>query len=1183
MNARRLALAVAVTLCALTASLVLGAVGASAALRASYARELTGAGTPDGVFQDLRAESVAIDGFNHDTLVAEQGSGDFGLVKEFDALGGYVSTLDGASTPAGDFGQRIAVAVSDATGDIYVTDTQNQVVDVFDATGALLATWQGSNTPAGSFGQPRGIAIDQGNGDVLVPDPANDVIDVFDAAGAYLSQITGAETPSGSFQHAINAIAVNDTTGEVYAATEYFQTIAVLEFDAAGKYVGNMEGSSTPAGQFAEQLGVAVSDATGDVLIADRGHAAVDVFNAAGAYLTPQIADASVPAGVLDSPAGVAIDQASGDVYVSEGNIEPAVVKVFATASIPDVFSAPPSSTTPTAVTLNGRVDPLGGAVTDCQFEYGTEASEPAYAHSVACAQTLAQIGSGSGDVPVSASVSGLEADTTYHFRLDASNVNGVNTGEDATFFTSTAPLIEAETSSGVGSAGATVGARLDAAGLPTSYRVEFGPSAAYGSSTAEEPLTGQEPIPVLVALNGLAPGTVYHFRFVASNALGITVGSDLTFTSALATGTSGTALPDGRVYELVSPQVSEDREVFVPEPPSLAGAESVLFAGRPFQASPDGDAFAYLADPSPGGSGSGGSGFGDEYLAVRAAAGGWASTVITPTGASLSSGIYLGFSEDLSVGLLEDYDQPALAPGVQSNCVMLYARSVGQSGYQPQFAGTVNPAEDCYGTTFAGASVDGSHVLIKEPAALTADAPGSGAGNVYELAAGQAHLINVLPDGAPVGNATVGPSHGEAFMGNAISADGSRVFWTDQNDGDLYVRENADQPQSPRDGEGHCTAPGEACTLLIAAGGEYRWASKDGSTVLYTEGGDLYSFDVGSGRTSDLAPGGEVQGVSGVSDDGSYVYFVAAAALATGASPGQPNLYVHHGASTRYIATLAGGDLHDWSSIEPWSEGTSSAEAPSVANTAEVTPDGRSLVFMSAASPTAYDSAGIEEVYVYDADSAQLDCASCAPNGVPPSAGGGYLSEPTGDVRLPRWISEDGTRVFFDSREQLVPQATNRRPDVYEWEREGAGACGRGGGCLYLISRGTDGDSSFFVDASANGDDAFFTTRAQLIAQDQNTNVDLYDARVNGLRALEPPACTGAGCQGVPPAPPIFATPASVTFNGVGDFPPPKPAPKPKSAKCKRGFVKKHGRCVKQKPKKPTRKSKRRSKKGRK
>jgi hypothetical protein len=133
----------------------------------------------------------------------------------------------------------------------------------------------------------------------------------------------------------------------------------------------------------------------------------------------------------------------------------------------------------------------------------------------------------------------------------------------------------------------------------------------------------------------------------------------------------------------------------------------------------------------------------------------------------------------------------------------------------------------------------------------------------------------------------------------------------------------------------------------------------------------------------------------------------------------------------------------------------------------------------------------------------------------------------------MPRALSDDGTRLFFDSFDGLVPQDSNGMMDVYEYEA----------GRAMLISSGSGSSDSRFADASSNGDDVFFTTRDQLVPQDQDQSVDLYDARVGGGSSqLAPPVCSGTGCQGVPAPPPIFSTPSSVTFNGVGNFPaPPK------------------------------------------
>ena len=116
--------------------------------------------------------------------------------------------------------------------------------------------------------------------------------------------------------------------------------------------------------------------------------------------------------------------------------------------------------------------------------------------------------------------------------------------------------------------------------------------------------------------------------------------------------------------------------------------------------------------------------------------------------------------------------------------------------------------------------------------------------------------------------------------------------------------------------------------------------------------------------------------------------------------------------------------------------------------------------------------------------------------------------------------------------------------------------------------------EDSYLIGASADGDDVFFASRADLVAQDRTDDEVVYDAHAGGVQPPEPVVCAGAGCQGVPPAPPIFATPASVTFNGVGNYPPPssssttKKTTKNKTVKCAKGKRLSHGKCVKTKKK---------------
>ena len=179
------------------------------------------------------------------------------------------------------------------------------------------------------------------------------------------------------------------------------------------------------------------------------------------------------------------------------------------------------------------------------------------------------------------------------------------------------------------------------------------------------------------------------------------------------------------------------------------------------------------------------------------------------------------------------------------------------------------------------------------------------------------------------------------------------------------------------------------------------------------------------------------------------------------------------------------------------------------------MTPDGRYLTFMSAARLTEYDNrragdldcllgTSCFEVYEYDLTSHSLHCASCNPSGQRP-IGSSTLSliNPTPGVPFeqPENLPAEGEgRLFFESKDTLLPADTNGSvTDVYEWTPDGVGGCGRAQGCLALISSGHSPDESNFITATPNGENAFFITREQLVSQDQDDLLDVYDARVGG------------------------------------------------------------------------------------
>ena len=99
-------------------------------------------------------------------------------------------------------------------------------------------------------------------------------------------------------------------------------------------------------------------------------------------------------------------------------------------------------------------------------------------------------------------------------------------------------------------------------------------------------------------------------------------------------------------------------------------------------------------------------------------------------------------------------------------------------------------------------------------------------------------------------------------------------------------------------------------------------------------------------------------------------------------------------------------------------------------------------------------------------------------------------------------------------------------------------------------------------------------------MAQDVDTEGDIYDARVGGgFPVVEPSECLSDACLSVPVAP-NDPTPASSSFKGPGNPVALHPsAPKTKSTpkRCKRGKARKKGKCVKSRAKKAARRADRR------
>jgi hypothetical protein len=183
------------------------------------------------------------------------------------------------------------------------------------------------------------------------------------------------------------------------------------------------------------------------------------------------------------------------------------------------------------AATLRGTINP-GNATTSYHFVYGPTS---AYGSSIPVPEGFTP--SNDEDDAVSEQLAGLQAGTTYHFALIATNGAGTVTGPDETFTTAAvpAPLVSTGGASGVTRGEALLSGTIDPQGWATTYHFDYGTTTAYGSSwpTVDVSLgafTGDQN--VAVALQNLAPGTTYHYRLVASNPGGAGYGPDETFTT---------------------------------------------------------------------------------------------------------------------------------------------------------------------------------------------------------------------------------------------------------------------------------------------------------------------------------------------------------------------------------------------------------------------------------------------------------------------------------------------------------------------------------------------------------------------------------------------------------------------------------------------------------------------------
>ncbi len=1061
----------------------------------------------------------------------------------------------------------VGVAV-EGSGDLFMSSLLGEgfgpgTVVKLGSSGNLLSL----PSPFGSA-YYSGVAVNPTNGDVDVLGEegfgAPATIFVHDpSTGALLSsfEVPASHNDNGYFTDVQIAF---DSKGNVYVPV--VPDNEVLEYSPSGTLLKTFTGSG--AGALKEPAAVAI-DSSGNLWVADSGNNRIVELDSSGA-----------PVEVNGKPVEIE----------SEG--------VFSVAldGQGDVF----------AVVQNGAV-PCGEKPSPCihLVEYSAEGRQ------------LADVGAGHfGAITGTATSGGSDRFNDMVAVNQANRRVYVTDGPRETvwvFGPPVAPVVDRELTAEVGVSEVKLGALASPGGIQTSYRFEYGPTSAYGSSTPfPEGSVGEglEAHAVWAAASGLAPGSTYHYRVVATNELGTVYGPDQTFTTLSAEqaacpneqlrGGFAGRLPDCRAYELVTPPV----------------ASSSQFDGHPgtaysSTAAADGGALTlYTQEPRPGAPTAG------EYYVATRGAGGWIEEDIMPLASydgvgcpeyqepvfayseQLTKDVMLAGGESRGSSSRNEHEDPEscnpegrqVVSGEPVGYENLLVRANATGAYQ--LVNVTPPGVTPADTHFQAASADLSHVIFTETSPL-AEGARYGVENLYEWDEGALRLVSWLPKGTAVPGslpAEEGLTGINVPVKGVVSSDGSHVLFT--YGGALYDRIDGQRTVQIDEKQSGSTGP--------SGGGSFKAATSDGSEVFFLDGSkltagstaeagepDLYECALPEGASkcalTDLtvAAGSEHADVLHVtplgSHDSSNVYFIAKGVLASntreftnsegktvveGAEAGKENLYLWNGERTTFIAT----DVNF--------SGAFGFEGE------QASPDGQWFSFESHESLTGYDNvapaneAAVGELFLYSAATGQVVCASCNPSGEPPVAEGGVVKFPGNSltegfgVFRSRHVLTDAGQVFFETGEALVPSDTNGVLDVYEYED----------GHVYLISSGTSSFESNLEDVSESGGDVFFRSNQQLLPQDnQPGQLVIYDARVDGgfAEPSSPPLCTTADACRTPvaPQPSVYGAPASQTFSGLGNLEPPeakpKAMPKSKSVRCKKGFVEKKGKCVKKTGKK--------------
>jgi hypothetical protein len=868
----------------------------------------------------------------------------------------------------------------------------------------------------------------------------------------------------------------------------------------------------------------------------------------------------------------------------------------------PKASTGESSEVGPHSAGLEGTVNPEGSAVSECYFEYGRSIE---YGLTAPCAP--ANPGSGISTVGVSAALTGLAADTNYHYRLVAVGLGGTVRGEDHGFTTEPATPAVSTQAPEYTQALAHLRDLVNPERSLTSYYFRFGTTTSYGQNvpvTAASAGSGEAPVSISQIVTGLTPGATYHYRLVATNAQGTTTGPDQTFTTLA-------SLPENRAYEMVTPPFKSFNNVSTGTTGNLEvataatkviarGGEEILEDSVPFLGTG-----GVPADEEGKGT----------YYALERGTSGWTTSSLTAAAsvfpisneelanpANVAEGLWSAATPSQSVYAEDFYLREADGDFVNIGPIAPPSETEGPPhGAKPGTEGLSGRIKG-----IVGASADLADVVFQMDSPSSASErgflwPGDGTifgerPSLYEYA-GSGHsgegadvpaLVGVDNNGQQISQCGTGLGADVATESEAVPAGvsrgGSTIFFNARAGGcetqgvvgtgpvanGLYARigrPGTTQSTVNVAGTSEC-ATSTSCNLTGPV--TYQGASSDGSRVFFTTeqallpsdqdtSNDIYECELpgDNGATPtpvevvDACPNLKAVSVTGTSS-GANVQSVVAVSdegsrvyfTATGVLTSEPDLSLSSG---HQVATEGEDNLYVWeapSAEHPTGHVAFIATLPgSGPAEAQATPNGRYLVFTTTADLTPDDRSTVAQAFRYDAQTGELVRVSVGQNGF--NNDGNTYSNPAtlASTKLSRLT------LSADGSYVVFQSSDALTPQVQGGLHN---AYEWHDGNVYLISDGVDKAAhAGLLGIDASGTNIFFTTSERLVAQDTDENVDIYDARIDGgfPEPTPAPSCRGEACQGPLSAPLASSLLGSTSAPAIGNVPPPVSKPvKPKS-----------------------------------